>query len=91
MTDINYGSSIPTDPTFIIYEVLPTEIKQDKKEINDLYETKEEFDNEGNWKGYKIAVKDTGRILNPIKPYNVPINYDQNKELDKVKSINGLQ
>jgi hypothetical protein len=61
------------------------------KDINELYEIKEEFDNKGNWKGYRIAVKDLLKTLRPIKPYNVPIKYDENKGLDNIKSFNGLQ
>jgi len=60
-------------------------------DINLIYEIKEEFDKKGNWKGYRISVTDNNQRLNPIKPYDVPIKYDQNKELDKVKSFNGLQ
>ncbi len=72
---------------------LPSSFQQsDSKPINDLYQIKEEFDNEGNWKGYRIGVIDhRQRQLQPIKPYDVPIKYDENKGLDNKKSNNGLQ
>jgi hypothetical protein len=60
-------------------------------DINLIYEIKEEFDKEGNWKGYRIAVVNPKIPMQPIQPYDVPIKYDENKELDKVKSFNGLQ
>ena len=59
-------------------------------DINLIYEVKEEFDTKGNWKGYRISVTDNNQPLNPIQPYDVPIKYDENKELDKIKSNNGL-
>jgi hypothetical protein len=65
--------------------------QSDSKPINELYQIKEEFDNEGNWKGYRIGVIDHKRPLQQIKPYDVPIKYDENKGLDNYKSNNGLQ
>lgn len=60
------------------------------KDINEFYEIKEEFDKEGKWKGYRIAVKDLLKTLRPIKTYDVPIKYDENKGLDNIKSNNGI-
>jgi|GEM_PF-3352918 len=75
--------------------LVPNDFSYSEKtpDINLIYEVKEEFDNEGNWKGYRIGVIDNlkQRGLRPIQKYDVPVKYDENKELDKNKSNNGLQ
>ena len=94
--DTGFGA-VPDSPKFIESGVITqwpvlTRLPEEKKlTINDLYEVQECFDNEGGWKGYRISVKNNGKTLRPIQPYDVPIKYDENKELDKVKSFNGLQ
>lgn len=61
------------------------------KDINDIYQITEQYDNDGNWKGYLCSVIKTNLPFRPIKPYSVPIKYDENKRIDEEKSINGLQ
>jgi hypothetical protein len=73
------------------WQILPSIPEKKILEINDIYEIKDCYDNEGRWKGYLCSVVGNERPLNPIQPYDVPIKYDENKELDKVKSFNGLQ